>query len=134
MAFTKTNIFKKISQECFILVAWFDFTRFFGEISFQCTVYNCGIFLKKVRQMPLYGNYQVQYFLSYFHKTHMNLPIISLKYIFGEMKKSISLRNTVYNGVRFFKKSAKCHCMAIFSYLILAKTHTNHSLCCLVRI
>ena len=68
-------IFSQKLSGMFLFVAWFDFTRFFGEISFQCTVYNGGIFRKKIRQMPLHGNYQVQCF----HKTHMNLPLIFLK-------------------------------------------------------
>jgi hypothetical protein len=89
VAYSKKNawqILKPIFSQnligIFLFVAYFYFTRFFGEISFQCTVYNDGIFLKKISQMPLHGNYQVQCF----QKTHMNLPLISFNYIFGEFK------------------------------------------------
>ena len=72
------------------------------HFSAQCIM--AEYFEKKIHQMPLHGNYQVQCF----HKTHMNLPLISLKYIFGEIKKkSISLQYTVYNGGRFLKKIRK---------------------------
>ena len=54
VAYSKKNawqILKPIFSQnligIFLFVAYFYFTRFFGEISFQCTVYNDGIFLKK---------------------------------------------------------------------------------------
>ena len=98
MAITKTNIFTKSHRNVSFLLHGLILQDFLVKFHFsaQCIM---TAYLIKIRQIPLQCNYQVQCF----HKTHMNLPLISLKYIFGEMKKSISLHYTVYNGGRFLK-------------------------------
>ena len=100
MAITKTNIFTKSHRNVSFLLHGLILQDFLVKFHFSAQCIMTAYFKKKIRQMPLHGNYQVQCF----HKTHMNLPLISLKYIFGEMKKSISLQYTVYNGGRFLKK------------------------------